>query len=237
MSNKLKVAAIASALVFSASAASAQIQEIFALGDVTNCQQTTTFVKFSLVNQPRVIDFNCTFRNGLLVTGTAVGTAYHYPNINSDRVVVTNMTATGVGTLPFFASHDYGTWFGAGGFAAAVFGNYTAASPTFVASASDLAADSSFSNNPIGVSAARLNTGVLQGGVVKAGNFSGRGTYSMNLSWNAGGGTIVFPNSWDFKLGLGTITGVPEPSAWATMILGLGLIGAALRRRARTARA
>ena len=35
--------------------------------------------------------------------------------------------------------------------------------------------------------------------------------------------------------GVLTFAGVPEPSTWATSILGMGVIGAALRRRTRAA--
>jgi hypothetical protein len=47
----------------------------------------------------------------------------------------------------------------------------------------------------------------------------GSGTFSSNLSTTGGGG------------------GVPEPAAWALMLIGLGGVGAAMRRRARLASA
>lgn len=67
----------------------------------------------------------------------------------------------------------------------------------------------------------------------------GRGTWTPNFSldngfilhfgadgFNAGIGEITFTIS-----DIGTISAVPEPATWLSMILGFGLVGAAVRRR------
>ena len=54
---------------------------------------------------------------------------------------------------------------------------------------------------------------------------------SQTFGYSVAGGEGYGPN----RLGLfETPTGVPEPATWGTMLLGFGLLGMALRRRART---
>jgi hypothetical protein len=57
----------------------------------------------------------------------------------------------------------------------------------------------------------------LVGGVGHNGTLGGTSTYSAG---GGGGGTFVFLGS-----------GVPEPAGWAMMLLGVGVLGANLRRR------
>ena len=57
------------------------------------------------------------------------------------------------------------------------------------------------------------------------------GTYSFNV--NAGDNFGFFVRTTDGALGRGvfTVNAVPEPSSWAMLIAGFGLVGAAARRR------
>lgn len=65
------------------------------------------------------------------------------------------------------------------------------------------------------------------------------GHYSLNFVANSSAVTFQFqdvrPNSSGYDLGLDSVSlvavGVPEPTSWAMMIIGLGLVGVAARRR------
>jgi PEP-CTERM motif len=61
--------------------------------------------------------------------------------------------------------------------------------------------------------------------LVVSGSSGGNGSYAGTLSFESAGGIII---------GVG---GVPEPAAWALMIVGFGGVGAALRARRRFTRA
>jgi hypothetical protein len=64
-----------------------------------------------------------------------------------------------------------------------------------------------------------------------ASNLAGVGIDDLKISLNAGGGgPYVFFETVD-NVTLGGAGGVPEPAAWALMIMGFGATGAALRRR------
>jgi len=63
------------------------------------------------------------------------------------------------------------------------------------------------------------------GGVANYGNYYGLGPFSNTLANRVWSGAIDYTVSG----------GVPEPQAWALMILGLGAVGAAMRRRSAVA--
>lgn len=50
-------------------------------------------------------------------------------------------------------------------------------------------------------------------------------------------GTQGFKGTWDYANSSATLTGVPEPTTWAIMIIGFGMTGAAIRSARRAARA
>lgn len=64
---------------------------------------------------------------------------------------------------------------------------------------------------------------------------------NLRLCWHTSGGalqggwhvgsTAFLNGSWDFERLIFRSNGVPEPAAWALMIAGFGLVGAAQRRR------
>jgi hypothetical protein len=58
------------------------------------------------------------------------------------------------------------------------------------------------------------------------------GEYFTGFTLSSAQGTGSAPGTTDFELG---VAGIPEPSAWALMILGFGCVGTALRSRSRTA--
>jgi hypothetical protein len=61
---------------------------------------------------------------------------------------------------------------------------------------------------------------------------AGAGEYFTGFTLASAQGTGSAPGTTDFELG---VAGVPEPDAWALMILGFGCVGAALRAHRRTA--
>lgn len=65
----------------------------------------------------------------------------------------------------------------------------------------------------------------------------GNGTSSGLFTFQGGGGTIssfsLASSSNSFEIDNVAVTAVPEPAAWAFMILGFGAVGATMRRRQR----
>ncbi|HEX4712250.1 PEPxxWA-CTERM sorting domain-containing protein [Phenylobacterium sp.] len=61
---------------------------------------------------------------------------------------------------------------------------------------------------------------------------AGAGEYFTGFTLASAQGPGSAPGTTDFELG---VAGVPEPGAWALMILGFGCVGTALRSRRRTA--
>ena len=76
---------------------------------------------------------------------------------------------------------------------------------------------------------AKLVGSLFPDSVTKAGSFTGTITNAANQTFDFAVATAPSVS--------GTIAAVPEPAGWATMILGVGLLGGVLRRRIRLSEA
>lgn len=185
--------------------------------------------------------------------GHFVGTIRVERSWTIDRILVSGVM-TGKGSLTFSANYDSAR-FGEGSEGAALFGQYRAGDPVTAGSVTLSAFATSFSANSASAASDTAGRTVL-GSDLRAGRFSGRGTLTGSLTWDAGSGAIDLGGSmvqvytplgdaaktpagvrWQeiYPSGPGWTGGrpggVPEPSAWALMVLGFGAIGGALRRR------
>jgi hypothetical protein len=79
----------------------------------------------------------------------------------------------------------------------------------------------------------------LTGAQLAAGAFNGDQTVGRRMTYDFGADrvtqVIFFSDGNSFELDNIAVSAVPEPAAWALMIAGFGLVGAALRSRARDA--
>lgn len=82
-------------------------------------------------------------------------------------------------------------------------------------------------NNGLGPEAATAGPAWLDSGTSHLQLQFAPGTYSLSIASNCSSGTC--PQAFDDRLDL--LNAVPEPAAWAIMLVGFGGIGASIRRR------
>jgi hypothetical protein len=92
--------------------------------------------------------------------------------------------------------------------------------------------DAAVLNNAFGWGAAGIRINIVNvGGTLDATDLAilNNAVAAVNAFWPAQAGSPVF--TWS----VAEVTLVPEPATWATMLLGMGVVGAVVRRRARIA--
>lgn len=166
---------------------------------------------------PGIIQSNCNVGSGAFT-----GTAQEIKGFNRDVIRVVG-TLTGNGALITTSDYDIGPWVGPGFLFASARGRYTGF-PSLLTGLLVTGSANTFSNNPAqtGVAPVPPFFNVTD---VNFGVWSGQGTLTGLLQWNAGPGIITLGQGVDFG------AAITEPQVWAMMILGFGALGGALRRR------
>lgn len=166
-----------------------------------------------------VIEFSC-----VTGTGSMRGTAERTNLTNYHKMVITNAEVTGTGSNIVVGAYTLGTWVGPGYNRAWTIG--TALRQTG-GGYSDANSNASTFGGADAYALALLPPGTNPFGAIDTtfGTFGGTGVHTGTFTWDATDGAIRWPDSDVFEIG------VPEPAAWAMMIMGFGLVGVISRRR------
>lgn len=154
-------------------------------------------------------------------TGSFDGTAEEFNVENFDLIRVRG-ELRGSGSFEVSNIYNVGAWVGNGGELAFANGSYHGPQLGGGEFLTVTATASTFDNNS--ATATPLIQANFSHSNVRFGLFSGQGTLTAGLSWDAGDGVLDLGHTGDFSIG------VPEPATWALLLLGFGAAGAMLRR-------
>lgn len=159
-------------------------------------------------------------------TGSFDGTAEEFNLENFDLIRVRG-NLTGSGSFEVSNAYNIGAWTGNGGELAFANGRYRGVGLVGGEFLTVTATASTFSNNS--AEATPLIQPEFSHSDIHYGVFSGPGTLTASLSWDAGVGILDLGSTGDFSIA------VPEPGIWALLIGGFGAAGSLVRRTRRLA--